>query len=128
MPPESFSGGYVFYNSKGSEMSDDNPDKQSLDEIDCPYCAEKIKASAKKCRHCSEVLDSQMREISYLRNNQQGSGQIIVNSAASATAPSFSQRIPFSHTGHLLLTLITAGIWFPGWVLCYVFRNRSVYF
>lgn len=35
-------------------MSEQNNDSA---EIDCPYCAEKIKKAAKKCRHCHEFLD-----------------------------------------------------------------------
>ena len=36
--------------------------KKNSDEIDCPYCAEKIKAKAKKCKHCREMIDSQIQE------------------------------------------------------------------
>ena len=27
----------------------------------CPYCAESIKMDAKKCKHCKEVLDDELR-------------------------------------------------------------------
>jgi TM2 domain-containing membrane protein YozV len=30
--------------------------------IRCPYCAEVILASAKKCKHCGEFLDSTLRQ------------------------------------------------------------------
>jgi TM2 domain-containing membrane protein YozV len=28
----------------------------------CPYCAEEIKADAKKCKFCGEILDEELRE------------------------------------------------------------------
>ncbi len=30
--------------------------------VRCPYCAELISASAKKCKHCGEFLDSELRQ------------------------------------------------------------------
>ena len=31
-------------------------------ERDCPMCGETIKVAAKKCRHCGEILDEELRE------------------------------------------------------------------
>lgn len=28
----------------------------------CPFCAEKIRAEAKKCKHCGELLDAELRQ------------------------------------------------------------------
>ncbi|MFH0987244.1 MAG: hypothetical protein V1911_04365 [Candidatus Micrarchaeota archaeon] len=36
--------------------------KQDSDEVECEYCAEKIKAKAKKCKHCGEMVDSRTGE------------------------------------------------------------------
>lgn len=40
-------------------MSDDN---KNIDEIKCPYCAEKIKSKARKCKHCGEMIEPQAKE------------------------------------------------------------------
>jgi TM2 domain-containing membrane protein YozV len=29
---------------------------QTVNEVECPYCAEKIQAKAKKCKHCGEAV------------------------------------------------------------------------
>ena len=39
-------------------------DPQSLEEMtQCPFCAETIKKSAKKCKHCGEILDVVLRHV-----------------------------------------------------------------
>lgn len=42
---------------------------KTADEMECPYCAEVIKAEAKKCKHCGEFIDSSL--ISQKTSKQQ---------------------------------------------------------
>jgi len=52
--------------------------------IDCPYCSEPINAKSKKCKHCGEILDPQMREIEMLK--RQGTSQVFMNAGGGAAA------------------------------------------
>lgn len=98
--------------------------------IECPYCAETIKKAAKKCAHCSEILDAQLRDIEALKNKQE-SPNVFMNAGggggAAAVGNSTSLR-PFKHWLHIILSIITIGWWIPVYILLYLFRNKNVYF
>ncbi len=101
--------------------------------VRCPYCAESISQSAKKCKHCGEILDPQMREIDLLKS-QRVSPQVFMNSggaaaAASAAASGLGGLLwPFPHWLHILLSIITGGLWLPVYLLMYIFRNKRYYY
>lgn len=106
--------------------------------IECPYCAEQINAKSKKCRHCGEILDPQMREIEFLksqRNNPNvfmnaGGGGGAAASAASALSAGGEQSLlrRFPHWFHIILSLLSGGLWIPIYILMYIFRNKRYYF
>lgn len=103
--------------------------------ISCPYCSEEISASAKKCKHCGEFIDAAMREIEALKNQKQsvfmnadGGASSSSSSAAASGGATEPQLRPYSHWWHLLLTVLTAGLWLPVWILLYLFRNKRVYY
>jgi hypothetical protein len=50
---------------------------------DCPYCSEKILATAKKCKHCGEMLDSQLRA----EKEQPAGDFILIEPPVAAPAP-----------------------------------------
>ncbi len=100
---------------------------QVLDEMECPYCAEKIKAKAKKCKHCNEIIDAQMRDIDVLKSQNKDVIVNNANAASSAITASDSGKKPFNHGGHMLVTVLTCGFWLPVYILVYLFRNKSYY-
>ncbi|RUW74811.1 MULTISPECIES: hypothetical protein [unclassified Mesorhizobium] len=100
--------------------------------IDCPYCAEPINPKSKKCKHCGEILDPQMREIELLKS-QRNSPQVFMNAgggaaAAAAASGTGTTLRRFPHWFHILLSIITSGLWIPVYILMYLFRNKRYYY
>jgi len=106
--------------------------------IECPYCAEPINPRSKKCKHCGEILDPQMREIEMLKRHQTqvfmnsggGGGGASASSAAAASSSSNDSdpRRTFPHWFHIIFTIITAGLWIPVYFLSYISRDRRVFY
>lgn len=94
--------------------------------IECPFCSEAIKQTAKKCPHCSEILDVQMRELEALKK-EKSSPQVFMNAGGGASSSSSPALRSFRHVLHIILTLITGGLWLPVYLLLYFFRNKNVY-
>lgn len=98
--------------------------------VECPYCSGEVTAKAKKCRHCGEILDPQMREIELLKSQKSATPNVFMNAGGGgggAVAGGGHQLHGFRHWLHILLTLITGGLWFPVYVLLYLFRNKNYY-
>ena len=97
----------------------------------CPYCAEQIKAESKKCRHCGEIVDHQMRELEALKS-QRNSPNVFMNAGGGASSSSSSndsmQLRKFPHWIHILLTIFTGGLWLPVYLLMFIFRNKRYYY
>ncbi len=106
-------------------------DTASAATIDCPYCSEPINPKSKKCKHCGEILDPQMREIELLKS-QRNSPQVFMNAGGAAAAASASGAADslrrFPHWFHIILTLITGLIWLPVYLLMFWFRNKRYYY
>lgn len=95
--------------------------------IDCPYCSEAINMKSKKCKHCGEILDPQMRELELLktRTNQP---QVFMNAGGGAAAGYAGPVKRFPHWIHIILCILSGGLWIPGYFLMYLFRNRRYYY
>lgn len=91
------------------------------EQIDCHYCAEKIMVKAKKCKHCGEILDPQMRELDMLKKQQ--NVPIIVNNNNNAN---LMTKRNYPWFWHLILSLLT-GFWFFIWLICYITRDKNIY-
>lgn len=102
---------------------DDNMDSKS-----CPYCAETIAKLAKKCKHCGEIIDAQMRDIEALKRQQQN---VIVNNNNNNNNNNNGNGIivlrRFPHLFHFIFTIFTGGLWLVIWILHYLFRDRKYY-
>ena len=102
----------------------------SVETIECSYCSGAISPKAKKCRHCGEILDHQMREIELLKSQKSSTPNVFMNAGGGgggAVGAGGYQLHGFRHWLHILLTIITGGLWFPVYVLLYLFRNKNYY-
>lgn len=103
----------------------------SLDDaetIECPFCAERINRRAKKCRHCSEMIDPALREIENLKNK--GSNFVISNNvAATSNSNNSDERYTGNRTKNsaLLWCFFLGGLGAhkfylgkPGWGILYL--------
>lgn len=100
-------------------------------QAECPFCDELVSVKARKCRHCGETIDIAMRKAEEAMRHSERSPTVFMNAGGGAAAATAStdglQLRPFQHFWHIILSVLTAGIWLPVWFLLYVFRNRSIY-
>jgi hypothetical protein len=108
----------------------------------CPYCGEDIRAIAKKCKHCGEIIDPTLRDQEALkrevedlrRNPSQPQAPMVFNIAGGSASSSSSSSAAavvsmrpssrrsvrsFPHLMHFVLTFFTCGAWLPIWILHY---------
>lgn len=95
----------------------------------CPFCDEIVSVNARKCKHCGETLDVAMRKAEEAMRHSDRQPNVFMNAGGGAAAAAVGGRQlrPFKHFMHIILSVVTAGIWIPVWLLMYIFRNRSVY-
>lgn len=90
-------------------------------QANCPYCGEKILATAKKCKHCGEILDVAMRSADQARRISERSGGGGGGGAASSTVviqqTGGGSSFAGWHSTHMILTLLTCGMWSPIWLI-----------
>jgi hypothetical protein len=73
---------------------DKSPTKQSKHEemMDCPFCAEPVKKTAKKCKHCGETIDVALRVAEDARRaaNNRSQPNVYMNAGGGASSSSSS--------------------------------------
>lgn len=108
-------------------MMHENDNEYEL--VECRYCAEKVLAKAKKCKHCGEILDVQMREIELLKK-QINNPSLVVNNNNNNNAPAVQYvqvKRNYPWFWHLILSLLTGGGWVLIWLICYLLRDKNIY-
>jgi hypothetical protein len=97
----------------------------------CPFCGEGVMLDAKKCKHCGETIDVALRAAEDAKKSAGATPHVFMNAGGggggAAVAAGAGKR-SFRHGLHLVLTILTCGLWFPIWVLAYLFRNREQYY
>jgi TM2 domain-containing membrane protein YozV len=78
--------------------------------VECPFCAERIAARARKCRHCGETVDVALRKAEEaMRASERSTGNVYMNAAVAA--PDYSRARPEKSRGAaILLALFLGGI------------------
>lgn len=89
-------------------------------EKECPFCSEYIKNTAKKCKHCGEILDVVLRAA----DESKRVNNVFMNSSSSSAAVAVTQSKSFPHLLHFVLSLITGGLWIIVWIIHYLARTR----
>lgn len=101
-------------------------------QVECPFCAEVISVRAKKCRHCGETLDVAMRRAEEAMRASERSPNVFMNAggggAAAASSGGGAMLRPFNHLLHVILSVVSVGLWLPVWFLLYIFRNKNYYY
>ena len=90
--------------------------------INCPFCDEEISSKAKKCKHCGEFLDPVLRSGEESKRAA-SSGGGSTNTSVHVEMPKRS----YPWFWHLVFSCLT-GVWFIGWILCYLNRNKDIYY
>jgi uncharacterized membrane protein len=104
---------------------------EKVETKDCEYCAEKVLIKAKKCKHCGEILDNQLREIESLKQQVNANKNVVIsnnnNNNNNAAPIIILNRKNYPWFWHLVLTCLTGGAWLIIWLVCYLLRDRKVY-
>jgi hypothetical protein len=89
---------------------------------ECPFCGEQVLGIAKKCKHCGEILDVALRAAQEAKKHAELSRRDrgASSAAAASTTVVVHGQSNFPHVLHLILTLLTCGLWFPVWIIHYL--------
>ncbi len=89
----------------------------------CGFCAATIPETALKCQYCGETLDPALRAaeeakraVELAQSSAGGASPLSVSTVVTPTTV-IQQKKGFPHLLHLILTILTCGIWLPIWII-----------
>jgi DNA-directed RNA polymerase subunit M/transcription elongation factor TFIIS len=121
----------VFYSGNGDEPPPTAIAKMPETQ-QCPFCDSTITAKAKKCRECGETVDVALRAAEEAkreaRESRRRSGggnqqQVVIHQSHNDYRDRY--RPAFPHVLHLVLTLLTMGLWSPIWLIHWIIWECS---
>jgi len=86
--------------------------------VECPYCSEMVRYTAKKCKHCKETIDEDLRaeEVEERRRSKRRG----VNQETHVYVQNNNRSDRgFNHGIHIILDVLTFGLWLPFHLLCW---------
>ena len=104
------------YKNKNGDIVDESGNiiKRKVILTNCKFCDERVSIKAKKCKHCGELLDDNMREIEELKKIQLASdNNLIINNNNNNSGGGY--RMP--HLFHFIMTILTGGLWLVVWII-----------
>jgi predicted nucleic acid-binding Zn ribbon protein len=100
------------------------PSRPPLDYKDCPFCGEEVLATALKCKHCGETLDVALRAAEEARriaeHSSRGGGGAASSTVVIQQVGGGTRSFAGWHIAHLILTILTCGLWLPVWLIHWV--------
>lgn len=96
--------------------------RQQIQLRDCAFCGEEVLAHARKCKHCGETLDVALRAAEEARRDARESRRSRPVSVRQSTQVNVHVKAPFNHGLHLVLDLLTCGLWLPIHFLAWILR------
>jgi hypothetical protein len=90
--------------------------------VACAFCGESIKPTAKVCKHCGETLDPTLRAAEEAKRESRRRGRSQPNIVVEQNVEVVTGRASFAHwhVFHLIMTLVTCGVWLPVWLTHWV--------
>lgn len=108
----------------------DDAESREPETKECPFCASQIPIRAKVCRDCGETVDVALRAAEEAKREAKAARRDRDRERDRDRGPRdrvviHRDRRDFPHVLHLILTIFTAGLWLPIWIIHYVIWESS---
>jgi hypothetical protein len=92
---------------------------------ECPFCASTIHVRAKICRDCGETVDVALRAAEEAKREAKAARRRGDDGPGQPVVVYHGEPRRFPHALHLILTILTVGLWLPIWIIHYVIWELS---